>query len=190
LLQHHSRAASAFAIGRDDVSKGPPGSGKKAAVLSGPFQFSLSHPTYLFSAESIPRTHMSKRKKRRSVAQRRAQARHQYTRSPHIILAGAWFLQRGWALAACEPQHGATGALGFSPPHNLNPKLQGVGRARQGRAGQGRAGQAPRVRRPSPRAAGGPSTPQCGRWRGRAWRWKYTPDCHNGVVFPTLSTSP
>ena len=27
------------------------------------------------------------------------------------------------------------GSLGLLPPHNLNPKLQGVGRARQGRAG-------------------------------------------------------
>lgn len=113
LLQHHSRAASAFAIGRDAVSKGVRGSVNNAAVLLGPSQLPLSRPTDLFSAELTPRTHMSKKKKALQ-ARRRVQARHQYTCSPHIILASAWFLQRGWALAACEPQHGATGAWGFS----------------------------------------------------------------------------
>lgn len=63
LLQHHSRAASAFAVGRDAVSKGARGSGNNAAVLLGPSQLPLSRPTDLFSAELTPRTHMSKKKK-------------------------------------------------------------------------------------------------------------------------------
>lgn len=139
LLQHHSRAASAFAVGRDAVSKGVRGSGNNAAVLLGPSQLPLSRPTDLFSAELTPRTHMSK-KKRRS----RHGAVSKHDTNIHALRILSW-RARGSSNAAGPWQHAnpnteprEPGASPPSSPHNLNPKLQGVGRARQGKAGQSR----------------------------------------------------
>lgn len=64
LLEHHSRAASALAIGRETASKGVRGSGNNAAVLPGPSQLPLSRPTYLPFLRRTHTTHSYEQEKK------------------------------------------------------------------------------------------------------------------------------